>query len=583
MRHSKGFSLIEIIVAIAIMAIMAAAVVPVMINRMDQARYVRMEQDLQSIYEATMGTPSAGYFGYVGDMGKLLDSIPQLMNGTGQGTDWHGPYLALGGKMHAADVYGSPYVMDSIPVRVRSYGPNKTSDSGGGDDIVYPENPLKTFKGQLEVQVYINGRLITDAPQEQVTAKLSYSDKGMPATMDLVFSTGNMSFSLPDSVHQGIHALTVKALKAVQDGETTANELVTILPGSKAKIQVTLEDADYMTRYDTDLNGNGVPDRMEDQDGDGIPDNMDPDIDGDGVPNAIDADPLDPTVGGGGGGAVAPMVNSVSPTFGYQSTTGLAVTIDGSYFEPTSTVTFSGSGITVQSVNFGGSTQLVATIDISGTATIGLRNVTVNNPSSGLSGTKNNAFEVLAPGGAPAPSITQVVPNSVTQGETGRMISIQGQNFQSGCTVTFPGLSGITIASGPTRLSTNEVQLTVNVSGTATPTTGTIRVTNPDSKWAEKAFSVTQVQLFISQINPTSMNRNSTIWATVTGSGFLTGVTASTSGSPLSVQAVNRVSATRVDVQLQASFTLTGVDRFVILTNPGGGSDQISFHINGLF
>ena len=40
MKEKKGFSLIEIIVAIAIIAVLAGAIVPVMFNRLDQARYI---------------------------------------------------------------------------------------------------------------------------------------------------------------------------------------------------------------------------------------------------------------------------------------------------------------------------------------------------------------------------------------------------------------------------------------------------------------------------------------------------------------------------------------------------------------
>ena len=67
----RGFSLLEIIVAIAVMSILAAAIVPLAFRQIDQARFTRMSQDLQAIYEAPMGSPSENYFGYVGDVGGL--------------------------------------------------------------------------------------------------------------------------------------------------------------------------------------------------------------------------------------------------------------------------------------------------------------------------------------------------------------------------------------------------------------------------------------------------------------------------------------------------------------------------------
>ena len=88
--------MIEIIVVMAIIAVLAGAIVPVLFNRLNQARYERTQQDLQAIYEATMGVPAEDYFGYVGDVGRLPDSVAQLIDSTGQGITWNGPYLALG-------------------------------------------------------------------------------------------------------------------------------------------------------------------------------------------------------------------------------------------------------------------------------------------------------------------------------------------------------------------------------------------------------------------------------------------------------------------------------------------------------
>ncbi|MBN2288452.1 MAG: prepilin-type N-terminal cleavage/methylation domain-containing protein, partial [Candidatus Glassbacteria bacterium] len=174
MKKQKGFSLIEIIVAIAIMAVLAGALVPVMFNQLDQARFTRVMDDLQAIYEASMGKPAENYFGFVGDVGRLPATTTELTDSTGMGSTWRGPYISLGGSMSLRDVYGSDYVIDQSPIQVRSFGPNKTDDSGLVDDMMYPQNALSTYKGLLEVQVYINGRLITDAAAEQVAADLAY-------------------------------------------------------------------------------------------------------------------------------------------------------------------------------------------------------------------------------------------------------------------------------------------------------------------------------------------------------------------------------------------------------------------------
>jgi prepilin-type N-terminal cleavage/methylation domain-containing protein len=581
-RRRSGFSLIEVIVAVTIMSVLAAAVVPVMFNKIDQARHERIADDLQAIYEASMGTQAEDYFGFVGDVGTLPDSVGELIDGTGQGADWRGPYLSLAGGAKFSDVYGNAYVVDSSPVRVRSLGPDGTDNSGAGDDIVYPENALTTFSGNLEAQVYVNGRLITDAAADQVSASISYSNDGTPASLAMTFNTTDQKFSHTPAVHQGKHVLTVIAGKTTEDPATTHKEVVTILPGATTKTQVSFEDADYMTRLDTDLNGNGVPDRQEDTDGDGIPDDMDPDIDGDGTPNAIDADPNDPTVGQQTG-STSPVVTAVTPSFANQGDSGVLLTIDGSYFENGATVTLSGTGITVLTspATFISASQLTVSVNISGSAATGTRNVTVDNPSGG-SGSGSDLFEVLASGATPSPIVNQVVPDNADQGETGLTVTLQGQNFLAGPTVTFSN-GNITVNS-TTFVNDSQVDVNITVSGTAATGAGTVRLTNSDGKFDEGAFTVNAITPNISNATPNNADSNSNnINITITGTNFLSGFTASTSGSPLSVDRTTFVSSSQIRVRVDCGFSFQTVQRYVIITNPGGGADSTVFTINGWF
>ena len=51
-KHSSGFTLIEIMVVVVILAILATLVVPKVMDRPDQARIVKIHQDLQGIDSA---------------------------------------------------------------------------------------------------------------------------------------------------------------------------------------------------------------------------------------------------------------------------------------------------------------------------------------------------------------------------------------------------------------------------------------------------------------------------------------------------------------------------------------------------
>jgi FtsP/CotA-like multicopper oxidase with cupredoxin domain len=85
-------------------------------------------------------------------------------------------------------------------------------------------------------------------------------------------------------------------------------------------------------------------------------------------------------------------VDSVSPPSGNRGAT-LVLTITGQNFQPGASVSFSGNGITVNSVTFNSATKLTVNIKIANNAARNARTVTVTNPDGG-SGSKSNAFRV---------------------------------------------------------------------------------------------------------------------------------------------------------------------------------------------
>ena len=86
MRNSKGFTLIEIIVAVALVAILSAAIAPSVLNNIAQGRVARAQSDVQAIAQSIMK--------FKGDTGMY----PRLIEGASKDTTGANfDFLASGG------------------------------------------------------------------------------------------------------------------------------------------------------------------------------------------------------------------------------------------------------------------------------------------------------------------------------------------------------------------------------------------------------------------------------------------------------------------------------------------------------
>src|SRR3954447_14236575 len=93
--HSAGFTLIEVATSLAILAVLAAVLVPLATGVLDGQRASTTESNLSTIYTAIVGDPKVNTYGYLGDVGaypgNLLDLV-QLPASNPAG--WNGPYLS---------------------------------------------------------------------------------------------------------------------------------------------------------------------------------------------------------------------------------------------------------------------------------------------------------------------------------------------------------------------------------------------------------------------------------------------------------------------------------------------------------
>ena len=106
--------------------------------------------------------------------------------------------------------------------------------------------------------------------------------------------------------------------------------------------------------------------------------------------------------------------------------------------------------------------------------------------SSAPPDTSANVFTVNGP-----PTIASVSPTTVTHGASAT-VTIIGTNFDSGSALatSFSG-TGISIASGPTYVSSTQITVGISVTAGASKTARTLTLTNGDGTTAIKASAIT--------------------------------------------------------------------------------------------
>ncbi len=166
--NKRGVSLIEVIIIIAILAILAGIFAPLVYKTTETARYKRAQSELENLYNAILGNQK-DYFGYLGDMGRFPNTLTELYiqgtqpnsveNPTGSGiyAGWRGPYISTSNNDNNGifDPWGNYYVQvfnawgqanSWMLVCKGKDGQFDNTDPNAAvnqDNLYYPDEPLK--------------------------------------------------------------------------------------------------------------------------------------------------------------------------------------------------------------------------------------------------------------------------------------------------------------------------------------------------------------------------------------------------------------------------------------------------------
>jgi len=240
-RRPAGFTLIEVAVILAVLAILAATITPAILRQFVDAKVAATRSSAKALYEAMAGRSDVkGDYGFLGDMGRLPTRPDELVKPPAGvpaydgattfrrvGVGWKGPYLAVGETKEGflRDGWGREY-QTTPHGQVRSAGPDGVFDSE--DDIVYPPEPPR-LGSRVMVTVkreYAEGDGSTIDPAGY-QVRLYYSNNGHEAFL----SATKAPFAF-DSVHPGVHAI---AVVRTSSGQVVAQDTIEV-PANGTKL-----------------------------------------------------------------------------------------------------------------------------------------------------------------------------------------------------------------------------------------------------------------------------------------------------------------------------------------------------------
>jgi prepilin-type N-terminal cleavage/methylation domain-containing protein len=222
-HRNNGFTLIEVIIVIAILAIVAGAMAPLASRAIDSSRQDLTVKREQLIYQAIMGDPLTSGSGFLSDIGRLPNANLTELSLTGAlpayaiqpsgiGAGWRGPYLLEGVDVsgHPLDGWGTP--MDFVNGQIRSAGLDRDINTAA-DNILYPANPITASN--------VNGRVIftvmlLDSSSSQPVyapsagqATIYFAQNGTLQSVNLNSATGSYTYPPAGSgLPKGIYAIT---------------------------------------------------------------------------------------------------------------------------------------------------------------------------------------------------------------------------------------------------------------------------------------------------------------------------------------------------------------------------------------
>ncbi len=153
-----GFSLIEIVIVIAVLSVLAGMMVPMSVHLVDQKNVETTQKEMTEIKD--------GLLHYYEDVSPnaFPSSLADLVTAPSGVTGWNGPYFSGTASEVQTDAWGSNYIYQKSGnyAIVVSGGNDKSVDAGSYDDFPPSDSPADNS----DIVVNVNGNLIVDELNE---------------------------------------------------------------------------------------------------------------------------------------------------------------------------------------------------------------------------------------------------------------------------------------------------------------------------------------------------------------------------------------------------------------------------------
>jgi general secretion pathway protein G len=134
----SGFTLIELVIVIALLGIVAAVTIPVVGSLIESSKSTATEDEMRRLARAITGTDGKQDRGFEGDVGFAPSALADLAARPGSVSvwdpfldlGWNGPYIEHTDNKYLTDAWGQAYVYNPAARTIASTGSSDTISIG---------------------------------------------------------------------------------------------------------------------------------------------------------------------------------------------------------------------------------------------------------------------------------------------------------------------------------------------------------------------------------------------------------------------------------------------------------------------